>query len=227
VTRSSSRHSRGTGTRSGAGNPKRITPAQETESRAGAAGVATMTPLGDGATTAEGDHDPKTGRFVRGNRASLLVGDRSAQFWAAVDAARQAMAAGAITDAGFSLDDAPKTLEIAADSLAQARLIQLSAFERVKAEGGPLTTTNRTRRAYPVWLSATDRVERWVRVLGIKRTPKAAPSLQDYIESRYGRGATTAQETRAESDDAEAGGRDDQAATGNVPSGPSTLTGER
>lgn len=41
--------------------------------------------------------------------------------------------------------------------------------------GGPLTAGGRVRRAFSAWLLATDRLERGLRLVGLKRTAHDAP----------------------------------------------------
>ena len=86
-----------------------------------------------------------------------------------------------IQDAGHTSQDAPKALQLAADSIAQAVLLQRSAFTRVVESGGPITSSDRTRRAYVVWQSSTDRVERGLRLVGLRRVPGPAPSLHEAL----------------------------------------------
>jgi hypothetical protein len=43
-------------------------------------------------------------------------------------------------------------------------LVRDSAFQRVIAMGGPLTAHGRARRCYTVWLQASDRLERALRL---------------------------------------------------------------
>jgi hypothetical protein len=121
------------------------------------------------------------GRFVPGNRAALVVGARSAAFWAGLAAVRRDLVRQVIQDAGYAVDDAPKALQLAVDGLVQATLLRDSAFERVVESGGPMTSSGRTRRAYAVWLSATDRVEKHVRLVGLSRVPGRVPSLQEIM----------------------------------------------
>jgi hypothetical protein len=117
------------------------------------------------------------GRFQVGNTASLVVGGRSAAFWRAQAAARRALEAELMADAGFGPDDAPAALKLAVESLAQAMLIQRSAFERIGEAGGPLTIKGKGRRAFLVWLQAFDRVEQALRLIGLKRQSKPVNPL--------------------------------------------------
>ena len=58
----------------------------------------------------------------------------------------------------LALRDAPEALRLAASSIAQAVIVQQSAFARLVESGGPLTSKGRSRRAFTVWLAATDRL---------------------------------------------------------------------
>jgi hypothetical protein len=124
------------------------------------------------------------GRFVPGNKAALVVGSRSVAFWSAQADARREIEAAVIADAGHAVEDAPKALQIAAATIAQAVLVKDAAFLRLVESGGPMTSAGRTRRAYAVWLSATDRVERQLRLVGLKRLPKPSASPLDWIAGR-------------------------------------------
>jgi hypothetical protein len=127
-------------------------------------------PIGDVGLTA--DHDAKTGRFVPGNRSALITGARSRAFWEIHESTRREIVEAVISDAGHDLDDAPKALQIAAVGVAQAVLVRDSAFLRVVESGGPMTTSGRTRRSFNVWLAALDRLERHLRLVGLRREPK-------------------------------------------------------
>jgi hypothetical protein len=109
------------------------------------------------------------GHALPKNTRALASGQCSAAFWRAHDAARSEIASAIVADAGHSRDDAPRALTLAADAIAQATLVQQSAFLRMVESGGPLTTADRARRAFMVWLAATDRLERFVRLVGLKR----------------------------------------------------------
>jgi hypothetical protein len=112
---------------------------------------------------------------------ALLTGERSVVRWKAQSDAVRTIADAVVQDAGHAPPDAPQTLQAAASGLAQALLIRDSAFERISEAGGPLTSAGRGRRAFVVWLAASQRVSELVRLLGVRRVPKPAPSLQDYL----------------------------------------------
>lgn len=109
------------------------------------------------------------GHMIRGNTAAVVAGERSAQFWREHAAARRELREQILADAGHEPDDAPEALRLAADSLAQATLVQQSAYLRMIEEGGPLSSKGRARRCFDVWIRATDRVERYARLVGLKR----------------------------------------------------------
>jgi hypothetical protein len=120
------------------------------------------------------DRDARTGRFVTANRAALVAGQHSAAFWQVHIDARRAIVEGVLSDAGHTPDDAPRALQLAADGIAQAALMRDSAFSRVVQSGGPLTSAGRTRRAFGVWLVASDRLEKYLRLVGLRRVPRNA-----------------------------------------------------
>jgi hypothetical protein len=125
-----------------------------------------------GSNGSETGRDVKSGRFARGNTFALSVGHRSRTFQKAHEAAREAIVAGVVTDAGFALDDAPVVLLKAAEAFAQSVLISTSAYERIAFEGGPTTASGRVRRVFNTWQQASGRVEAFARLLGTARKPK-------------------------------------------------------
>jgi hypothetical protein len=125
-----------------------------------------------GAVGPRGDRDAG-GRFRAGNRSAVVVGQHSRAFWNAHEAARRDIAADVVSDAGHSPADAPRALQLAADGIAQAALLRDSAFLRLVQSGGPMTSSGRTRRAFTVWQAASDRLERHLRLVGLRRVPKA------------------------------------------------------
>ena len=124
------------------------------------------------------------GHVTTGNRLALVTGARSVAFWREHEEARRELVAAIVTDAGHDLEDAPRSLLLAAHSLAQATLIRDAAYLRLVESGGPVTSSGRTRRVFAVWCSALDRVERHLRLVGLKREPKPAPSLEEYLQQR-------------------------------------------
>ena len=122
------------------------------------------------------------GHVLKGNDLALVVGNRSAAFWAEHEQARHELRDAIITDAGHDpQDEPPRALVIAADGLAQAMLIRDSAYLRMVESGGPLTSSGRTRRAFNVWCTALDRTERHVRLVGLRREPKPVPTLVEHM----------------------------------------------
>jgi hypothetical protein len=136
-----------------------------------------------GEVGAASDRD-RSGRFARGNKAALVTGERSSQFWHAAEATRRETRDAVVADAGHTPEDAPRALVVVADGLAQAALLRDSAYLRVIESGGPLTSGGRTRRAFVVWTQAADRCERYARLVGVHRVPRPAPSIAEYLASR-------------------------------------------
>ena len=119
---------------------------------------------------------------MAGNLTAAVVGHRGAQFWVAHAESHREVRAAVILDSGHDPGDPPRALELAADGIAQAALVRDSAYARMVQAGGPLTSSGRTRRAFEVWVKAMDRLERHLRMVGLKREPKPAPSLADYLQ---------------------------------------------
>jgi len=109
------------------------------------------------------------GHVGRGNGLAVVTGQRSVAFWAAEAGARREIARGVIQDSGHVDGDAPTALGIAAEGIAQAVLVRDSAYRRLVESGGPLTASGRARRAFAVWLAASDRLERHLRLVGLER----------------------------------------------------------
>lgn len=109
---------------------------------------------------------------------ALVVGQHAATFWHEQGEARQAIEHAILRDAGHTPDDAPEALRLAASSIAMSALVQSSAFTRLVEGGGPLTTRGRTRRAYTVWLAASDRLERGLKLVGLTRKARPVDPLE-------------------------------------------------
>lgn len=198
--------------------------------------VKTSEPIGDGEAGAGpcpsgGEHErderggcTKCHRFLAKNTKALVVGDRSAAFWRAAAAERTAIVASVVADAGHTVEDAPRALLVAADALAQAILIQQSAFVRLVESGGPLTSANRTRRALIVWQGAVDRTEKFLRLVGLRRVPKPAEDLAAYVRRVHGQ--SSPQDTRPAPIDTGAEGEGVRARSGNVAAPAGRFTGE-
>lgn len=105
---------------------------------------------------------------------ALNTGQRSAIAQAATEAVRSEISAAVLRDAGYTEQDAPEALRRVADGLAQSVLVRDSAFARVAEAGGPLTSSDRARRAFDVWLRTAQAVERMARTIGLRRVPKSA-----------------------------------------------------
>ncbi len=133
----------------------------------------------------ETGHDQQTGRFTPGNRAALVVGERSAAFWAAQESTRRDIVEAVLQDSGHTADDAPRALCIAAEGIAQAAIVRDSAFDRMVESGGPLTSKGRGRRCLTAWLAASDRLLRHLQAVGFKRVPRAIGTIEDYRNGTY------------------------------------------
>ena len=121
----------------------------------------------------------RDGRFQRGNTAAVVHEAHSAQRWARQAPLRRTLAVGMLLDRGFAEADAPLALAAAVDGAAQAILMRDSAFERIVEMGGPSTLRGRPRAAFTVWLAASDRAEKLLRLVGLARVPKAVDPLED------------------------------------------------
>jgi hypothetical protein len=122
------------------------------------------------------------GHPLRGTAGpALVVGQGSLTFWCEHEEARCEIREAVLRDAGHTVADAPRALLIAAESIAQATLIRDSAYTRLAEAGGPLAASGRVRRAFRVWESAVDRVERHVRLVGLRSAPRRVPSLDEVM----------------------------------------------
>lgn len=118
------------------------------------------------------------GHVMPGNVLALVVGQRSAQLWAAEAQARKEVADAVIADAGFRPGEEPRALAMAAQSLAQALMVQTSAYLRMAEEGGPLSASSRARRAFGVWLAATATIEKHLRIVGLQRRGRPVDPME-------------------------------------------------
>ena len=121
------------------------------------------------------------GHVLRGNQAALVVGHRSRLFWQQHAEAQREIRDAIIVDAGHEPGDAPRALELAADGAAQAALIRDAAFLRMVEQGGPLTSKSKTRAAFKIWSTALDRVERHLRLVGLRREPRPVQTLAEVM----------------------------------------------
>ena len=103
---------------------------------------------------------------------ALVVGAHSPTFWSQAEAVRLEIRDALIADAGFTFEDAPRALQLLADSTAMAAILQHSTWGRLVEACGPLTSNDRQRRVLSTWLQSSDRLERGLRVLGLKRIPR-------------------------------------------------------
>ena len=108
----------------------------------------------------------------------MVVGQRGAQFWKEREAALRELERTILADAGHTPGDAPRALLEAASGLAQAVAIRDAAFARIGEDGGPLTSLGRGRRALRVWQDAGAAVERYLRLLGLRRVPRHVDPLE-------------------------------------------------
>jgi hypothetical protein len=134
------------------------------------------------------------GHMLPGNKGGLIVGHRSMAFWKAHEDVRREIRAAVVQDAGSTPEDAPVALQLAADGIAQAALVRDAAYLRLVEDGGPLTSAGRTRRAFEVWLRAMDRLERHLRMVGLRREPAPVGTIAEYIATAVDaqkRGANT------------------------------------
>ena len=113
-----------------------------------------------------------------------MTGASSRVFWDSQAQVRQGIEHRIIRDGGYTTEDAPEALRLAAASIGQAAVVQQSAFARLIESGGPLTSRGRQRRAFVVWQAATDRLDRGLRLVGLRRMPKPALSPLDYINGK-------------------------------------------
>jgi len=142
-------------------------------------------PCGDIGGETERD---ERGRFRSGNKAAIVVGEHSQAFWAGVEARRREIEDALIADAGHARDDAPQALRLVVAGIAEAALLKTSAFERIVASGGPLTSDGRARRAYQVWLSASERLHRGLQLVGLSRRARPLTSLTEAVMAQPVRG---------------------------------------
>ena len=77
-----------------------------------------------------------------------------------------------------------KLVELAASGLAQAALIRDAAYARIVEDAGPLTGRGRPRRAYQVWLAASERVSRGLALVGLRRVPRPVATASDLLTGR-------------------------------------------
>lgn len=130
--------------------------------------------------------DRTTGRFLRGNTAALVTGERSRQFWQAAEGERHARRLALLRQRGFTSEqDAPAALVAVSDGAAQAILLRNMSFVRLLELGGPTTMRDRRRDVLKVWENAADRALRHLQAIGLERVAGDVPSLDAYLRAHY------------------------------------------
>lgn len=125
------------------------------------------------------------GHVTKGNTAAMVTGERSSSFWLEHDRHYRELLDELAADIGHdSYEDAPAAARGAFDGLAQALILRDSAYRRTVENGGPVMPSGRPRRVAKFQQEMDRRAEAWCRQLGLKRIPKAGPSLAEYMEKR-------------------------------------------
>src|SRR5262249_41580468 len=104
-----------------------------------------------------------------GNTLAVVVGQHSAAFWASVEHVQRELRLAMLRDRGVTEAEAPAALVSAIDGAVQAILLRDSAFLHVAASGGPTTLRGRRRAAFNVWREASDRVVKYLQLVGLER----------------------------------------------------------
>jgi hypothetical protein len=136
------------------------------------------------------DRDGTTGRFIRGNVAALVTGERSRQFWLAAERERRATRAALLRQRGYaSAQDAPPALVAVADGAAQALLVRDGCFNRLVESGGPTTTKDRHRAVLRAWEAASDRALKHLQAIGLETRERDVLdcSIQEWAEREEAR----------------------------------------
>jgi hypothetical protein len=124
------------------------------------------------------------GHVLKGNTAAILVGAESVTFWRAEQAARDEITQDILADRGTTPSEAPRAMVLVADTIAQAKILRDSAYKRIVETGGPLASDGRARRAFEVWCAAADRLEKHLRLVGLERKARPAPTIAEFIEQQ-------------------------------------------
>jgi len=137
------------------------------------AGVCASAPTGETGLVA--GRDRASGRFLRGNTASVVSGERSRQFWQAAHQERVAKRLALLRQRGFSSEgDAPPALAAVCDGAAQAILVRDGTFNRLIESGGPTTTNDRPRAVLRAWEAASDRALKHLQAIGLETRERDA-----------------------------------------------------
>jgi hypothetical protein len=149
-----------------------------------------------------GNERDQLGRFTAGNTGHLIYGVHSKRRSLLLAPIRQEMRSAILADLGHTNADAPRTLSIVIDQLAEARLIAQSYFEFLAASGGPISTKGRQRRCVEGFLKASMTVAKFASMIGLERRTKRPqltpaewlqglePNNDDNNNSDNGKGAT-------------------------------------
>src|SRR2546423_27493 len=113
-----------------------MTPDGAAEAKGSPFGADAIEPAGRVCKCGAGPHRTDPQRCANGhtwlrNTLTVLAGEGSVAFWTAHETARRELREGIIADAGHTPADAPRTLGVAAETIAQATLIRDSAYLRM------------------------------------------------------------------------------------------------
>jgi hypothetical protein len=123
------------------------------------------------------------GRFVRDNAAAIGDGMRSERLQTALEPLREAIVSRALTDLGYTSDDAPQTALMAVRDLA-ALDVMSETFWAHLLERGCITQKGKTTAAVAKMLAVLDRKAKLIAMLGLQRKAKPTASPLDYINGR-------------------------------------------
>jgi hypothetical protein len=130
--------------------------------------------------------DPQTGRFLPGNGERLIHGLRSARAMAALLPGQEAQLRvlreqvnELMTDLGGAAHLGVVKREMAV-RFCELRVVGTTLAESLVREG-VLSAKGRQRAALTAYLSVIDRLTRLAAVLGMERTAKRVPSLDDFL----------------------------------------------
>jgi len=148
------------------------------------------------------NHDAATGRFTKGNTASVIIGHKSQRFWLAAAELVDREAHRLIQDAGYRAKDepcrcgrsscvcppvVPEPLVLAAYAMSRAAICEGGLWTRMLEVGGPISATGRQRGIFTQWATAGTAFSRafadYRQARVLPRQPVAVVSLDDALNA--------------------------------------------
>ena len=107
------------------------------------------------------------GHVTHANQKATVSGSRSKRFWNEAQAALDETVTALLRGRGYTRENAPPALHMAAETAAETILVRRGTFERLAEAGGTVTDAGRARRIAAAWADAADKTLRALKACGL------------------------------------------------------------